>query len=82
MSVTERFITCLPPVLAKEGRIVLRGKRQLSIFYDYLAWEPIITQRSDMDHFGVERVWFTLDFQSIEGLVDQINGHFVFQFES
>ncbi|MNZ43476.1 Heparinase II/III-like protein [compost metagenome] len=82
LPVTERFITCLPPVLAKEGRIVLRGKRQLSIFYDYLAWEPIIMQRSDMDHFGVERVWFTLDFQSIEGLVDQINGHFVFQFES
>ncbi|WP_051250521.1 heparinase II/III family protein [Paenibacillus harenae] len=81
-TVTERFITFLTPELAKEGRIVLNGKRKLGIYYDYLAWEPLITSRSDIDHYGQERSWYTLDFSPVAETSERVTGHFIFQFES
>lgn len=81
-AVIERFITFLVPQETTAGRILLQGKRQLSIFYDYLSWEPVMTERKDIDHFGQERLWYTLDFRC--KLVDRtpISAHFVFQFDS
>lgn len=81
-SVVERFITFLHPIHVKEGQMRLLGKRQLGVYYDYLAWEPIVTARSDMDHYGRERFWYTLDFRPILEDTNRIIGHFIFQFES
>lgn len=81
-TVVERFITYLAPDRIQEGQIVLRGKRQLSILYDALAWDPVITARTDIDHFGRERSWYTLDFKNVNRDKKHIDAHFIFQFDS
>ncbi|MDQ8735091.1 heparinase II/III family protein [Paenibacillus sp. LHD-38] len=80
--VTERFITFLAPELVKEGHIVLSGKRQLSITYDHQIWRPTVTARSDLDHFGNERFWYTLDFEAAAPAGMPLTASFIFQFES
>ncbi|WP_169087283.1 heparinase II/III family protein [Paenibacillus sp. PL91] len=82
--VTERFITFIAPELAAEGRILLKGKRQMSVTYNHHVWEPIVTPRSDIDHFGRERYWFTLDFRtSVAAAAEMpVAEQFIFQFDS
>ncbi|WP_141502551.1 heparinase II/III family protein [Paenibacillus luteus] len=81
-AVAERFITLLTPMQDREGRILIEGKRKLSLSYDPLVWTPVVTARSDIDHFGVERFWHTLDFQATAVNAKPLIGTFVFQFES
>lgn len=81
--VTERFITFLVPELAEEGRVILTGQRQLFINYDHQVWKPVVTARSDIDHYGVERFWYTLDFEWKAAAVEvPLIASFIFQFES
>lgn len=82
--VVERFICLLDPVKVKEGQFRLEGKKQLDIFYDNRDWEPTITARSDIDHYGHERFWYTMDFKLITDVSDRVmvKGHFIFQFQS
>lgn len=80
--VTERFITFMAPELAAEGRILIKGKRQLSILYDHNVWKPIVTPRSDIDHFGRERFWYTLDFHTAATAGLPLTAPFIFQFDS
>ncbi|WP_139992739.1 heparinase II/III family protein [Paenibacillus paridis] len=81
-AVTERFITLLSPTQDREGRILIEGKRKLSLTYDPSVWTPVVTARSDIDHFGVERFWHTLDFHATAVKAKPLIGTFVFQFES
>lgn len=80
--VIERFITFLAPELAAEGRIILSGKRQLAIIYNHEVWKPVVTPRSDIDHFGCERFWFTLDFQASAAAGEPLSAPFIFQFDT
>ena len=80
--VTERFITLLAPVLVTEGRILLSGSRQLSIAYDHKVWKPVVTSRSDIDHYGRERFWYTLDFHGAAAAGVPLTASFTFQFDS
>jgi hypothetical protein len=81
-AVTERFITLLSPMQDREGRILIEGKQKLSLTYDPSVWTPVVTARSDIDHFGVERFWHTLDFHATAVKAKPLIGAFVFQFES
>ncbi|WP_053374202.1 heparinase II/III family protein [Paenibacillus sp. FJAT-27812] len=81
-TVTERFITFIAPELAGEGRVLLKGKRQLSMSYNHQLWEPAVTPRSDTDHFGHERFWYTLDFQAKAVTGPALSAEFIFQFDS
>ncbi|MFX3636198.1 MAG: hypothetical protein ACE3L7_29425 [Candidatus Pristimantibacillus sp.] len=82
--ITERFITLLEPKLAEPGQILLQGKKQLSIGYDANVWKPEVTSRSDFDHFGKERLWYTLDFKQVEldSVSNKVEARFIFQFDS
>lgn len=82
LHVAERFITFLAPELVQDGRIVLSGKRQLSIAYDRQIWQPVVTVRSDIDHFGSERFWYTLDFEASVPAGMPLSASFIFQFDS
>jgi hypothetical protein len=80
-AIVERFITMLEPKAAGPGKLVLQGKqRQLAIGYDETVWKVVVTARTDMDHFGRERGWFTLDFEAAGDIADGLTGEFVFQF--
>jgi hypothetical protein len=81
-TVTERFITFIAPELAAEGRILLTGNRQLSLSYNDQLWEPVVAPRSDTDHFGCERFWYTLDFQAKAISGSPLSASFIFQFDS
>ncbi|WP_138755758.1 heparinase II/III family protein [Paenibacillus sinopodophylli] len=81
-AILERFITFLAPVKEREGRMIIQGKRKLSLTYNHLIWTPVVTARSDIDHFGVERYWYTLDFHAAAVEGRPLIGAFVFQFES
>ncbi|OMF24938.1 hypothetical protein BK133_21935 [Paenibacillus sp. FSL H8-0548] len=81
-TVTERFITFLAPVLEEEGRIVIEGKRKLVLTYDHIVWRAEATPRSDIDHFGGERFWYTLDFHSTATAGVPLIASFIFQFVS
>lgn len=81
-SITERFISMLEPEFAG-GELIIRGRYALRIGYDSGIWEPVITKRSDFDHFGQERFWYTIDFQFEEGIRgDGIEAVFTFEFMS
>jgi hypothetical protein len=80
--ITERFITFLAPERVAEGRILIKGKHQLSISYDYKVWEPVVTSRSDIDHFGRERLWYSLDFHTAALAGQPLAATFIFQFDS
>ncbi|MCA0756728.1 heparinase II/III-family protein [Paenibacillus sp. N4] len=82
-TVVERFITPLEPVTsAAEGKLVLNGKRRLALYYDHTIWEPAIEKRSDEDHFGRGRFWYTIDFKALGEARERLAGHFVFRFEN
>ncbi|MHA7967513.1 heparinase II/III family protein [Paenibacillus sp. CAU 1782] len=82
---TERFITLLEPKLEQRGIVSLEGSRQLAIHYDGEAWSPQVTKRSDIDHFGRERSWYSLDFnwngKVMEGSDVEIVARFEFAFD-
>jgi hypothetical protein len=81
--VIERFITILAPQLVEAGRIILLGQRQLTISYDHQVWSPVVTSRSDIDHYGSERFWYTLDFQLNAAAVGvPLIATFIFQFDT
>ena len=79
---TERFITLLEPQLEGGGRVTLTAKHRLTIDYDDAQWTPVINARNDMDHFGKERHWYTLDFLRLQqpAYSDTIEATFSFQF--
>ncbi|MDQ6422788.1 heparinase II/III family protein [Paenibacillus sp. LHD-117] len=66
--VVERFVTMQEPKLGEEGWLTIEGKRLLRIGYDARLWKPVVTARSDRDHFDQERHWHTLDFHSVAGM--------------
>lgn len=80
--VIERFITLLEPRLLQEGTVMISGKKNLQINYDATVWKPEVTMRSDLDHFGQNRNWYTLDFHSLPGLQSsgKIEAAFTFAF--
>lgn len=80
VNITERFITLLEPRLLQDGMIVISGKRSLQINYDASVWQPEVTMRSDQDHFGQNRYWFTLDFHSLPGMRNSGNFEAAFTF--
>ncbi len=68
--IVERFITLLEPKRVEEGVLMLEGGHRLYISYHPEAWRPVITTRSDLNHAGEERHWYTLDFVPLaEGAV-------------
>lgn len=83
MELTERFITLLEPKLEEGGLVTLTGKQRMIIGYDTTGWTPVITARSDIDHFGKERHWYTLDFLRLKELspVAVVEATFYFQFD-
>jgi hypothetical protein len=78
---TERFITLLEPKLERTGMILLEGGRKLNIYYDEHLWSPQVTKRSDTDHFGRERSWYSLDFRWIGDAAAVRGGEIVACFE-
>ncbi|HIW34616.1 MAG TPA: heparinase II/III-family protein [Candidatus Paenibacillus intestinavium] len=78
---TERFITMIEPKLEGEGRVTLTGKHRMTIEYDDARWTPVITVRSDMDHFGKERQWYTLDFVRLQQSTHAETGEVTFYFQ-
>lgn len=81
-TVVERFITPLEPVQAAKGKLVLNGKRRLALYYDHTVWEPATRKRSDEDHFGRERHWYTIDLIASGEARESLTGHFAFRFEN
>lgn len=82
-SLTERFVTLLPPVLAAEsGLIVLpgrEGKAALELRYNADLLRPEISRRTFRDHFGRDAVWYTVDFHALQ-LKRTMRFQFQFQF--
>ncbi|MCR2803419.1 heparinase II/III-family protein [Paenibacillus soyae] len=81
--IIERFITFMEPKLVKEGILSLTGSRRVHIEYDAAAWRPVVTSRSDLDHFAEERYWYTLDFHQLDGGVEggRATARFAFVFQ-
>ena len=80
--VVERFITFIEPVLVKEGIVSLSGRHCLHVGYDAVAWRPVVTARSDLDHFGGRRHWYTVDFHMLPGQLSagRMEARFTFVF--
>jgi len=78
---TERFVTLLEPKLEDGGRVTLTGSHRMIIGYDVTNWTPVITSRSDIDHFGKARHWYTIDFVRLKrSYEDTIEATFYFEF--
>ncbi|MGO4545870.1 heparinase II/III family protein [Paenibacillus sp. 2TAB23] len=80
--ITERFISYLAPELTKAGELLLNGIRRLRIIYDHQLWSPLVTARSDIDHYGSERYWYTIDFEASATSEVPFIAAFTFQFDS
>jgi hypothetical protein len=69
------------PRMAEDGALLLEQKRRLRIGYDAASWAPVVTKRSDFDHFARERFWYTIDFQPAEGMLSgEIEAVFTFAY--
>jgi hypothetical protein len=80
-AIIERFITMTEPRQSEDGALLLEQKRKLRIHYDSGNWRAVATRRSDFDHFGRERFWYTLDFHPVAGsLSGEIEAVFTFTF--
>jgi hypothetical protein len=80
-AIIERFITMTEPRQSEDGALLLEQKRKLRIHYDSGNWRAVATRRSDFDHFGRERFWYTLDFHPVAGsLSGEIEAVFTFAF--
>jgi Heparinase II/III-like protein. len=87
----ERFIAMPEPMADGEGRFVIRGngRLQVAVLFDPARWRGETARRSDIDHFGRERWWHTLDFHYIgpgsdvtsSGHAGTAEAEFVFQVE-
>lgn len=80
--ITERFISYLAPELTKAGELLFIGKRRLRMIYDHQLWSPVVTARSDIDHYGSERHWHTIDFEAAASPEVPFIAAFTFQFDS
>ncbi|KQN96186.1 heparinase II/III family protein [Paenibacillus sp. Leaf72] len=80
--IIERFVAWQMPEAGEAGGVVvLQGRKRLTIAFDAKQWRQVVTQRSDMDHFGRERQWYTLDFHHLEAGTAAVDSEFVFRFE-
>lgn len=82
-AVVERFIALTEPRHAEDGALFLEQKQKLRIGYDPDRWKPVVTKRNDLDHFAVERFWYTLDFHPVQELRDgelELEAVFTFAF--
>lgn len=80
--IIERFVAQqMPEAREADGVVVLQGRKRLTIAFDAQQWKPVVTQRSDMDHFGRERQWYTLDFHHLQAGAPAVEAEFVFRFE-
>ncbi|OMC77264.1 hypothetical protein BSO21_35820, partial [Paenibacillus odorifer] len=78
---TERFVTWREPKLLHPGTLLLPGTtaRGVEVTYDSLKVEPEITVHVYRDHFGMEKLWYSLDFHVLQlGAVGKLV--FTFQF--
>ncbi|OME00920.1 MULTISPECIES: heparinase II/III family protein [Paenibacillus] len=78
---TERFVTWREPKLLHPGTLLLPGTtaRGVEVTYDSLKVEPEITVHMYRDHFGMEKLWYSLDFHVLQlGAVGKLA--FTFQF--
>ncbi|CAM4345348.1 hypothetical protein FHS16_002490 [Paenibacillus endophyticus] len=80
--ITERFISYLAPELTKAGELLFIGKRRLRMIYNHQLWSPVVTARSDIDHYGSERHWHTIDFEASALPAVPFIAAFTFQFDS
>lgn len=80
--IIERFVARqMPEAREADGVVVLQGRKRLTIAFDAQQWKPVVTQRSDIDHFGRERQWYTLDFHHLQAGAAAVEAEFVFRFE-
>jgi hypothetical protein len=63
-SLTERMVTLIQPVVHNNGTIVLSGNglKEVRVQYDPVLLQPSIGEHSFRNHFGVDTVWYSLDF--------------------
>ncbi|WP_411349018.1 hypothetical protein [Paenibacillus sp. WLX2291] len=64
----ERFVTWKQPELAvNEGTVILPGEHgQVEVEYDPQRCQVVITPQRYRDHFGVDTVWYSVDFDVIK----------------
>lgn len=85
-SLTERFVTLLPPVIGAEGGLIIlpgqqgqQGQMALELRYDAHLLRPEVSCETFRDHSGKDKVWYTIDFHAIE-LKQAMTYEFQFQF--
>ncbi|WP_168119795.1 heparinase II/III family protein [Paenibacillus sp. HB172176] len=81
-SLHERFILIHKPEMLEPGKLKIGGEVTLNIIYDSEQWKAEVTMRTDKDHSGEDRSWYTLDFiwlgEASSGR--ELEASFVFQF--